>query len=147
MDKTVGIWSLAACVALAGCAGGSASSFSPAPSFRPVATSVLSTATVGGGPAFIDATMHVVYVFDGDMNTPNFSNCTSGDCVNFWPSLAVAPGVMLPMQWSVFVRPGGALQLAYKGRAMYTFSGDTSALVSAGDSLNEFGGFWHIARP
>lgn len=110
---------IGACVALAGCAGGSANSFAPALASRPVATSVLSTAMVGGGPAFIDATMHVVYVFDGDMNTPNFSNCTSG----------------------------GAFQLAYKGRPLYTFQGDTSALVSAGNGLNEFGGIWHVARP
>jgi len=147
MDTRVQAWSLAACAALAGCAGSGGTSLPATVTSPPAVTGVLSTAMVAGGPAFIDSAMHVVYVFDGDMNTPNMSNCTSGDCPNFWPGVGVAAGTVLPAQWTVFARPGGTLQLAYKGRALYNFSGDTSALVSAGDGLNEFGGTWHIARP
>jgi predicted lipoprotein with Yx(FWY)xxD motif len=39
------------------------------------------------------------------------------------------------------------MQLAYKTRALYTFSGDVRPGDTNGDGVNAFGGLWHVARP
>jgi predicted lipoprotein with Yx(FWY)xxD motif len=87
-----------------------------------------------------------VYVFDADLSTPNASTCT-GACTGAWPPVTVAPGTSLPAPWTSFQRTDGSTQLAYNGRALYTFSGDSAPGQFNGDNLNEFGGIWHVARP
>jgi predicted lipoprotein with Yx(FWY)xxD motif len=146
MRISVGVWALAIS-ALCACGGGGGSSATvPNVQHAPV-QGELSTASIGGVAAFIDSTMHVVYIFGGDVNAPNASNCMGAQCASIWPPVTVAAGVLLPADWTAFARPDGRVQLAYKGMALYDYAGDTSPLVSAGDNIDEFGGVWRVARP
>jgi predicted lipoprotein with Yx(FWY)xxD motif len=87
-----------------------------------------------------------LYVFDAD--TPNTSNCNTG-CIEAWPALLLAAGdpVAPPTLTGVlttFTRADGGRQVAYEGRPLYFFSGDTQAGDTTGDGI---GGVWHVARP
>jgi len=138
-------------VSLAACGGGGGTGGGyggPAP-VTPTATPVsapLGTATLAGSPGFVNSAQHTVYVFDADLGTPNASTC-SGACAGNWPPVTVVAGTSLPSPWTSFLRGDGTTQLAYKGRAVYTFAFDTSAGQTSGDGVNAFGGLWHIARP
>ncbi|HMD01612.1 MAG TPA: hypothetical protein VKG44_01485 [Candidatus Baltobacteraceae bacterium] len=106
-----------------------------------------------GSPGFVNAAGFTVYVFDGD--APNQSACaTIAGCSAVWPpvqppagSSSVRRTAALPTGWSIIHRPDGIAQLAYQGRALYTFIGDNAAGNVNGDNLLEFGAIWHIARP
>jgi predicted lipoprotein with Yx(FWY)xxD motif len=105
----------------------------------------LATATLLGSPGFIDPSGSTAYVFDGDLTQANASTC-NGNCAVAWPPISPPSGT-LPSGWTSFTRQDGTTQLAYKGRALYTYSGDTAAGTTNGDGLNQFGGIWHVARP
>ncbi|MDB5069272.1 MAG: hypothetical protein JWM87_383, partial [Candidatus Eremiobacteraeota bacterium] len=106
----------------------------------------LATASLAGSPGFVNSAGRTVYVFDADLGTPNASTC-SGACASNWPPVTVSPGTATPAQWSTFVRGDGPTQVAYKGRALYTFAFDTASGQTNGDNVNAFGGVWHVARP
>jgi predicted lipoprotein with Yx(FWY)xxD motif len=137
-------------VSLAACGGGgSTGSYAGAPPVTqtaPPAAVPLATASLAGSPGFVNSANHTVYVFDADLGTPNASAC-SGACTADWPPVTVTPGTTTPAPWTSFVRGDGLTQVAYKGRALYTFAFDTSAGQTSGDGVNAFGGLWHIARP
>jgi predicted lipoprotein with Yx(FWY)xxD motif len=137
-----------AAAALAGCGGGGGGGYGGAVSMGATApaTAPLSTATLAGSPGFVNSANHTAYVFDADLSTPNASVCT-GACAGTWPPITVVPGTSLPSPWTSFVRADGSTQLAYKTRALYAYSGDTSAGTTNGDGVNAFGGVWHTARP
>jgi len=82
----------------------------------------------------------VLYVFDQD--EPGKSNC-NGDCATAWPPFAVEPGARETQDFTAVERADGTRQWAYKGKALYTFAGDTKAGTSLGDGR---GGVWHVAR-
>ena len=139
-------------VSLAACGGGGSTSGGPyggvvpgGPT-PPPASAPLSTASINGSPGFVAANGHTVYVFDADLVAPNASQCNAG-CSGVWPPVTVAPGTQLPSPWAMFTRTDGSTQLSYKTRAVYTYSGDTSAGTFNGDGLNVNGGVWHVARP
>lgn len=127
---------LVAAVLLAGCGGGSTSTSMP----RPSGVTVLSTAVIDGGPAFVNSAQHAVYTSDGD-TTNNQSNCT-GQCASVWPPVS-PPSVALSAPWASFMRSDGSQQLSYNGKPLYTFTGDTAPDVATGNGLNGF----HLARP
>jgi len=135
-------------VPLAACGGGGSSGGysppGPGPTQPPV-TGVLSTATLKGAPGFVDASGRTVYTFDADM-IANQSTCGLG-CSGVWPPVHVAAGATLPAPWTSLARGDGTTQLAYKGKPLYTYSGDGAAGQTNGDGINSFGNFWHIARP
>jgi predicted lipoprotein with Yx(FWY)xxD motif len=137
-------------VSLAACGGGgSTSAYGGIPTGGPTAppaTAPLTTASINGSAGFVNTSQRTVYVFDADLATPNASTCT-GACTGAWPPVTVAPGTSLPAPWTSFQRTDGTTQLAYNGRALYTFSGDSAPGQFNGDGLNEFGGIWHVARP
>jgi predicted lipoprotein with Yx(FWY)xxD motif len=128
---------LLATMLLAACGGGG-STTSTLPSRSPGVT-VLSTAVIDGGPAFVNGAQHAVYTFDSD--TTNHSNCT-GQCAGVWPPLA-PPSVTLAPPWAAFARSDGSQQLSDNGKPLYTFTGDTAPDVANGNGLNGF----HLARP
>ena len=128
---------LIASLLLAGCGGGG-SSTTPSTT-KPVVNSVLSTAVVDGGPAFISSSQRTVYTFNGD--TTNVSNCT-GQCAAIWPPVA-PPVTTLAAPWASFTRTDGSMQLSYNGQPLYTFTGDTQPGQANGNGLNGFS----IARP
>jgi len=146
------VGSLSTALTLAACGGGSSggsatpavvATATPGAISSPIAS--LSTATLAGSPGFVNASGFSVYVFDADLAQANASSC-SGSCAGVWPAVAPPSGT-LPSGWTSFQRQDGSMQLAYKGRALYTYVGDPSPGAANGDGLTEFGGVWHIARP
>jgi predicted lipoprotein with Yx(FWY)xxD motif len=133
---------------LAGCGGGSTGPAVPnsgTPITTPPTTTsstVLSTMTLNGGPAFVTAAQLPVYTFGGD-TVANQSTCTvASGCLGLWPSVTPPAGT-LPSPWSEFTRSdNGAVQLSYNGAALYTFTGDKPG-VANGDGVMNF----HLARP
>jgi predicted lipoprotein with Yx(FWY)xxD motif len=130
---------------LAGCGGGTTSTTPPphvVPTQTPSGTTVLTTATIDGGPAFVTSTGFAVYKFSGDTK-PDVSTCTGG-CAAVWPAVAPPSSGSLPSPWSSFTRSDdGATQLAYKGKPLYTFVNDTQPGVATGNGVNGFS----IVRP
>jgi predicted lipoprotein with Yx(FWY)xxD motif len=136
---------------LAGCGGGAYGGSSAVyggpgnqPSPNPQ-TVPLSTATLKGAAGFVDNAGMTVYVFDLDLQTPGQSSC-NGECAQNWPPL-IAPAGNLPSPYSAIARQDGRSQLAYNGRPLYAYTGDSAPGQTNGDGLNAFGGIWHIARP
>jgi predicted lipoprotein with Yx(FWY)xxD motif len=132
---------------LAGCGGGGSTGAAmpggtTIPTTPATNTTVLSTMTLNGGAAFVTAAQLPVYTFGGD-TVANQSMCTAtGGCLAVWPSVAPPSGT-LPSPWSSFTRSdNGAVQLAYNGAALYTFTGDKPG-VATGDGVQNF----HLARP
>jgi predicted lipoprotein with Yx(FWY)xxD motif len=129
---------------LAGCGGGSTSTTPPphvTPTQTPSGNSVLATQTIDGGPAFVTSTGFAVYKFNGDTQ-PDKSTCT-GSCASVWPAVPPPSSGSLPNPWSAFTRSDGTMQLAYKGKPLYTFVNDTQPGVATGNGVNGFS----IARP
>jgi len=133
---------------LAACSGGGAggggyvapvSHMTAGPTSAPQPNSVLRTANIDGGQAFVTSSNLPVYTFSGDGH--DVSNCT-GSCLAAWPSVAPPAGA-LPAPWSSFSRSdNGAMQLAYNGAPLYTFAGDSPG-VSNGNGTQGFS----LARP
>jgi len=144
LSAAVAVATFAAC----GAGGGGGGAYGgPLPTTTPApVTAPLSTSTLRGSPGFVNASNHTVYVFDADLATPNASTCTGG-CAQNWPAVTVPSGVSFPSPWTTFTRADGTTQLAYQGRAVYTFAFDANAGDTNGDGVNAFGGVWHIARP
>ena len=138
---------------LAGCGGGGLGSLysapiqpNPSPTSTPGLNQVLATATLNGGPGFIDSSGRTVYVFDADLASPGRSVC-NGACAQNWPPLAPPAGVTLTSPFSSIARDDGSAQLAYAGRPLYRFIADARPGDANGDGIDAFGGLWHIARP
>ncbi|MFT5276464.1 MAG: transforming growth factor-beta-induced protein [Glaciecola sp.] len=77
-----------------------------------------------------------VYVFDNDLGSAG-SNCNDG-CVANWPPVLVSdesasgiPGL------TTIERADGAMQVAYQGRPLYFFAGDTAAGDMNGQGLGD----------
>jgi predicted lipoprotein with Yx(FWY)xxD motif len=149
---------LASALALPACGGYSASSnpsvYSAAPTTTgapaTTAASVLQTAMLGGSLGFTAPSGRTVYVFDADLVIMNASTCTvASGCTAAWPPVGPPAGMAIVTPWSTFNRTDGAMQaeLAFEGRALYLFAGDTANGQTAGDGINAFGGVWHVARP
>jgi predicted lipoprotein with Yx(FWY)xxD motif len=77
------------------------------------------------------------------------SNCT-GSCLSFWPIFDLgtpSPAMGLDASdFGEFTRSDGAMQTTYKGRPLYTFSGDNAAGDTNGDNLNVNGGPWYVVK-
>ncbi len=68
--------------------------------------------------------------------------CTSSACVNIWHPLTVAAGSKpsgTVGSLSEIKRPGGGLQVTYKGMPLYTFAQDTSAGQVNGQGVKDVG--------
>ncbi|MGZ3498789.1 MAG: COG4315 family predicted lipoprotein [Vulcanimicrobiaceae bacterium] len=77
-----------------------------------------------------------LYTFDGD-TTPNQSTCT-GTCLAIWPSHVATSSETGTNNFTIFTRPDGSLQWAYKGKPLYTFASDTPANNATGDGFQNF---------
>ena len=77
------------------------------------------------------------------------SNCT-GSCLSFWPvfnSGTPTPAAGLDASdFGELARSDGTMQTTYKGRPLYTFSGDNKAGDTNGDNLNVNGGPWYVLK-
>jgi predicted lipoprotein with Yx(FWY)xxD motif len=129
---------LSAVALLAACGGGTTTT--PIPHQPVSGGSVLNTATIDGGMAFVTVAGFAVYKSSGD-TTPDKSNCNAS-CASVWPPVP-PPNGTLSAPWSSFQRSDGSTQLAYKGKPLYTFVNDTQPGVATGNGLNGF----TLARP
>jgi len=96
------------------------------------------------GPVLADSKGFTVYWYAKDSMMG--SACTGG-CTSAWPPLtgkpAAAMGVHLVGKFGTITRSGGVLQATYKGRPLYTYSGDTAPGMTKG---NGHGGVWHVFK-
>jgi predicted lipoprotein with Yx(FWY)xxD motif len=131
---------------LAAC-GSSASSSSSSPSASQSSgggggTTVVKTASVSslGGSVLVDAQGLTLYHLSGEQNGKWI--CTSATCVKAWHPLAAptsgAPSGSVGSLGTV-KRPGGAMQVTYKGMPLYTFVGDTKPGEAKGQGIKDVG--------
>jgi len=106
------------------------------------ATSVtVKTASVDGATALVDAAGYTLYTYS--LDKPGKIACTGG-CAQVWHPLLVPAGDHLAMSMGGLgteVRPGGAVQVTYKGSPLYTYTGDTGPHQHNGASIPD----WAIA--
>ena len=99
------------------------------------------TETIGGATVLATSAGKALYIFDKDQAGSGKSAC-QGVCANYWPPLMAPAGFTASGSWSVINR-GGAKQLAYHGKPLYSFAADQPGT----DSGNGFKGLWHVATP
>lgn len=70
----------------------------------------------------------------------------SGSCLSIWRPLTVPKGVKPtgPVKLATVERPDGKTQVTFKGRPLYTFSGDTKAGDVNGEGIKDVG-TWRAA--
>ncbi len=106
---------------------------------RPV---VITGRVAGHGTVLETARGFALYTYAGD--TRDHSTCTS-TCASAWPPLTLKKGARLSGEkvkgLSLFTRPGGARQVAWRGHPLYRYVGDHTAHEVTGDNV---GGF-HVA--
>ena len=94
-----------------------------------------------GSVYMMDQRHMTLYLYGGDGR--NQSACT-GDCAATWPPALLPEGSELGENYTLFRREDGTMQIAYKGRPLYLYSGDTRVGDTNGDGI---GGLWSVARP
>jgi predicted lipoprotein with Yx(FWY)xxD motif len=89
-------------------------------------------------PILVESKQMTVYVFDND--TTGVSNCYNG-CANAWPAVLHPGGGSVSAPYSLVTRKDGSSQLAYAGKPLYTYTGDSNPGDITGNGL---GGIWHV---
>jgi len=96
----------------------------------------------------VDAKGRTLYTLSGE--TTHHLLCTSAQCLKFWPPVTVAstravlragPGVKGKL--GTLKRPGGVVQLTFRGLPLYRFLADTAPGDVNGQLIASFGGVWH----
>jgi predicted lipoprotein with Yx(FWY)xxD motif len=130
---------------LAACGSSSSSSSSSPPvsqSSVGTGTAVVRTASVSslGGSVLVDSRGLTLYHLSGEQNGKWI--CTSATCVKAWHPLTAstggAPSGSVGSLGTV-KRPGGTLQVTFKGMPLYTFVGDTKAGEAKGQGIKDLG--------
>jgi predicted lipoprotein with Yx(FWY)xxD motif len=106
---------------------------------------LVKTAKVGSlGTILVTAKGYVLYTYKPD---PKGKSVCTGSCATLWPPLTtssasadIAGG---HSGFSVIHRSGGVLQVAYEGKPLYTYSGDTAPLEAKGEG---FLGLWYVVK-
>jgi predicted lipoprotein with Yx(FWY)xxD motif len=86
---------------------------------------------------------HTLYSLSAETNGRFI--CT-GACASTWRPLAVPAGVKPtgPVKLGTIERPDGRTQVTFKGRPLYSFSGDSKAGDVNGEGIKDVG-TWHAA--
>jgi predicted lipoprotein with Yx(FWY)xxD motif len=96
------------------------------------------------GPVLADSKGFTLYWYAKDSM---MSSACTGGCTSAWPPLTGTPeaamGVHLVGKFGTITRSGGVLQATYKGRPLYTYSGDAAPGMTKGNGL---GGVWHVFK-
>jgi predicted lipoprotein with Yx(FWY)xxD motif len=150
--------SVAALVLLAACGSSStkakagsttSSAAQTAPTTAPTtaaAAPVSATSNAALGQILVDSKGFTVYVFDSDKN--GTIACVN-QCANAWPPVTLTAGATLPTTGALaadlttVARPDGAQQVAYKGRPVYRFGGDTKPGDTKGEGVLNL---WHAVK-
>jgi predicted lipoprotein with Yx(FWY)xxD motif len=74
--------------------------------------------------------------------------CTNGACLALWHPLVVHTGATPAgtSRLGTVKRPDGRVQVSYRGKPLYTFSGDRKRGDANGEGLKDVG-IWHAASP
>jgi predicted lipoprotein with Yx(FWY)xxD motif len=126
---------------LAAC-GSSSSSSSPAAASQRSgsAGAVVVKVSSLGASVLVDAQGRTLYRLSGEQNGKWI--CVSAACVKVWHPLA-APTGGSPSggvgSLGTVKRPGGAMQVTFKGMPLYTFAGDTKAGAAKGQDVKDVG--------
>ncbi|MCF6302587.1 MAG: hypothetical protein L3J13_05225 [Devosiaceae bacterium] len=94
-----------------------------------------------GQTYMMDQTHFSLYFYGKDGQ--GVSNCY-GECATNWPPALLDANAQLGENYSLFERTDGMMQIAYKGRPLYRFSGDQGVGDVNGDGV---GGVWELAKP
>ena len=94
-----------------------------------------------GSVYMMNQTHMTLYVHDADAQ--NQSACI-GECAEVWPPALLPEGSELGENYALFPRDDGAMQIAYKGRPLYLYSGDSRIGHTNGDGVDSV---WHVSRP
>ncbi|HEY4316197.1 MAG TPA: hypothetical protein VGN04_01210 [Herbaspirillum sp.] len=82
-----------------------------------------------------------VYTFDKDSADSGKSAC-AGPCTGLWPAVTTADtGLKAP--YGSIKRDDGSMQLTYKGKPLYRYSGDKKAGDASGDNFKDI---WHAVK-
>ena len=108
-----------------------------------VATSVLAepAAKMANG-LWVNTAGMTLYTFDKDVAASGKSAC-NGPCAALWPPVAAAADAKAEGDFTLVVRDDGARQWAYKGKPVYTYSGDKKAGEMSGDNFKDS---WHVIK-
>ena len=108
-----------------------------------VATSVLAepAAKMANG-LWVNTAGMTLYTFDKDVAASGKSVC-NGPCAALWPPAAAATDAKAEGDFTLVVRDDGARQWAYKGKPVYTYSGDKKAGEMSGDNFKDS---WHVIK-
>lgn len=113
---------------------------------------LLSTARPEPEPYLADGSGRSLYLFShdtvGTATADPVSACTTPQCLNNFPIFvtdqAVVPSALVATDFTVFTRPDGQKQSAYKGHPLYFFSGDAAPGDTKGRGFN---GAWNTLDP
>ncbi len=108
-----------------------------------VATSVLAepAAKMANG-LWVNTAGMTLYTFDKDVAASGKSAC-NGPCAALWPPVAAAADAKAEGDFTLVVRDDGARQWAYKGKPVYTYTGDKKAGEMSGDNFKDS---WHVIK-
>jgi predicted lipoprotein with Yx(FWY)xxD motif len=105
-----------------------------APDAAPVTPAIVTSQPIPGGTVYADMAGHTLYTFDRD-TTPGKSACVDA-CARDWKPVAAAWLAKPAGDWTVVARDDGSKQWAFKGKPLYTFSGDHKAGDTNGDGAD-----------
>jgi predicted lipoprotein with Yx(FWY)xxD motif len=139
--------SVIALLMLAGC--GSSPGPTATASQSKITGDAVQVASSGAGTHLDDSAGRALYFFAAD--TPDHSSCT-GSCLTYWPiepAPATAPTALSGVTATVGVltRPDGTKQMTIDNLPVYTYTGDSSPGMTAGQGLNASGGLWWLVTP
>jgi len=83
-----------------------------------------------------------LYTFDRDVAASGKSVC-NGPCAALWPPAVAAADAKAEGDFTLVVRDDGARQWAFKGKPVYTYSGDKKAGEMSGDNFKDS---WHVIK-
>jgi predicted lipoprotein with Yx(FWY)xxD motif len=91
---------------------------------------------------WVDNAGMTLYTFDRDVAASGKSMC-NGPCATLWPPAPAAADARPDGDFTIVVRDDGARQWAYKGKPVYTYSGDKKSGETTGDNFKDS---WHVIK-
>lgn len=110
---------------------------------------MVGTANGSVGTYLTGASGRALYIWVADSSG---KSACSGACAQAWPPLTDSStpkvtGGAQAADLSLITRSDGTKQVAYKGRPLYYYAGDTGAGSTNGQGSNQFGAKWWLISP